>query len=630
MIGDKCDQCAPDTSGKMPQCEVCGECYYQWKVTLESLSRNISVEVPRAYNLSLTPQPGSGSINAYDKELKELEDKLKRVEMILKNQATTENDTMALEKELDSIDIELQDVRNQLENMEKEVSSSEMRTEDAKIEIQILLERLANLAQSGTQLKSDIEKILRSDIRGAFEEILKNQIRSRQAGARVNESQKILDMSKEQRNQTEQLLEGPPSFVDQYDENTGVFFDIFDKIRELQEQVKILNGFVCGSPASKCGGCGERNCSFCGGSGCNGSLDLAMKAVERAREAEVAQRMREAKANEALKEVRNTDVMVNMTKEAADKAVMRAMDAVAQAQNASDRMDELIQDILEFLSKEFGDTDIIRKVANGVKQMKLSVTPEEIEKLAEDIKLALGSLTGIDEILEETKERLSKANNLKERAEKARTKARSVSAVISNITDILSMVGQSQAAAEGANDAAQKDIETAETILKDLQAALDKLEEDVDTAQANVTDMAAMIPMVTEQFEKNQRQLAVTQQEAKDAHEESVTAEKEADELVDLFNQVKDSIEDEAETVRNASEQVLEMKEQALDLIENLQYKLERIIIVENETISYEDLIDEVTELQEETTLLLAKIDQRFGCYLQCSPDNPNNPCFED
>ena len=59
MIGDKCDQCAPDTSGKMPQCEVCGECYYQWKVTLESLSRNISVEVPRAYNLSLTPQPGT-------------------------------------------------------------------------------------------------------------------------------------------------------------------------------------------------------------------------------------------------------------------------------------------------------------------------------------------------------------------------------------------------------------------------------------------------------------------------------------------------------------------------------------------------------------------------------------------
>ena len=55
VIGDKCDMCDADTSGKMPQCEVCGGCYYQWKVTLKSLSRNVSVEVPRANNLSLTP-----------------------------------------------------------------------------------------------------------------------------------------------------------------------------------------------------------------------------------------------------------------------------------------------------------------------------------------------------------------------------------------------------------------------------------------------------------------------------------------------------------------------------------------------------------------------------------------------
>ena len=75
---------------------------------------------------------------------------------------------------------------------------------------------------------------------------------------------------------------------------------------------------------------------------------------------------------------------------------------------------------MDFLSKEFGDTEIIRKIANSVKELKLSVTPEEIAKLAEDIKLALKTLTGIDDILEETEERLNKANDLKERAEKAR------------------------------------------------------------------------------------------------------------------------------------------------------------------------------------------------------------------
>jgi len=78
------------------------------------------------------------------------------------------------------------------------------------------------------------------------------------------------------------------------------------------------------------------------------------------------------------------------------------------------------QDILDFLNQEFGDTDRIRKLVNSVKELKLSVTPEEIAKLAEDIKKALASLTGIDEILQETEERLNTANNLKERAEQAR------------------------------------------------------------------------------------------------------------------------------------------------------------------------------------------------------------------
>ena len=80
----------------------------------------------------------------------------------------------------------------------------------------------------------------------------------------------------------------------------------------------------------------------------------------------------------------------------------------------------IIQDILDFLSQMFGDTDKVQELGDSVKKLKLSVTPEEIAKLAEDIKKALGSLTGIDDILEDTEERLNTANDLKERAEKAR------------------------------------------------------------------------------------------------------------------------------------------------------------------------------------------------------------------
>ena len=49
------------------------------------------------------------------------------------------------------------------------------------------------------------------------------------------------------------------------------------------------------------------------------------------------------KAKEKLEEVRDAEIMVNMTLEAADQAMMRAMDADQRAKNASARMDQLIQ-----------------------------------------------------------------------------------------------------------------------------------------------------------------------------------------------------------------------------------------------------------------------------------------------
>jgi len=475
-----------------------------------------------------------------------------------------------------------------------------------------------------------MEKILRSDTRGAYDKILENQMRSREAETKVDISMSIIEMSEEQRNETENLIAGPPSFSDKHGENTASLFDISEKLRELLEQVNILNGIVCGTPMSQCGGCGVLNCSTCGGLGCNGSKDLAAEALEKAIEAERAQRMRESKAKEMLEEVEDAEAMVNMTREAADQAMMQAMDADQRAKNASARMDQLIQDILDFLSQVFGDTDKVQEIADSVKKLKLSVTPEEITKLAEDITKALNSLTGIDDILEETEQRLNKANDLKERAEKARAKAKAVTDVIVDIEIVLTKTTMTQKAAKDAIDAAEDDIKTAEDILNELLAALDSLEKAVDTAQGNVTDMQSMLPMVKEQYQKNQEQLAITEKNAMDAHNQSQIALREANDLLELFKQARDRIDEKVESVENASAKVQDLQSIGNALVRNLQRKLERILVVERETILFEDLIQQVKTLQDEMKVLLDKLEKRYACYLGCSPDTSNNPCFED
>lgn len=50
-----------------------------------------------------------------------------------------------------------------------------------------------------------------------------------------------------------------------------------------------------------------------------------------------------AKAKDMLEEVQNAEMMMNMTRDAADRAMMWAMDAVQRARNSSNRMDQLIQ-----------------------------------------------------------------------------------------------------------------------------------------------------------------------------------------------------------------------------------------------------------------------------------------------
>ena len=210
------------------------------------------------------------------------------MEEILRNQVTTENDTKAIEEQLKYVNTRLLDLREKVAKLDNETNSTEIRTKDANIEIERLRERLANLLRNGMQLKSDVDKLRRSDVRGAFEEIVKNQMRSREAQMKVNSSRETVDMIKEQRNKTELLLSGPPSLEEKHDRNNASFIDISEKIKELLKQVDILNGIICGTPSSKCGGCNVLNCSVCGGPGCNGTVALAAEALERAKEAEEA------------------------------------------------------------------------------------------------------------------------------------------------------------------------------------------------------------------------------------------------------------------------------------------------------------------------------------------------------
>jgi hypothetical protein len=68
----------------------------------------------------------------------------------------------------------------------------------------------------------------------------------------------------------------------------------------------------------------------------------------------------------------------------------------------------------------FNSNDLCLQIAEEVLAMTISLTPEEIIKLAQQINQTIQGLQNIDAILNATSDDLSKAQKLKERAENAK------------------------------------------------------------------------------------------------------------------------------------------------------------------------------------------------------------------
>lgn len=627
-IGDNCNRCDVDTQGRMPMCEPCGECYYQWKVALDYLSQNISVELVRALNLSV-----SGPVNtkAYEKELKALEERLKYVSEILDSQVTTENDTKPIEEQLEAIATRLKEIKNVTDRVDREVDSTILSRTAADIEIERLRQKLKKLIDRGEQLEKDVRSIRDMDARGAYESLKESQRRSRAAEKRVNASEMVLKQSREEMNKQKVLRRETRSgnFMYSHAMNRDNLDDIWRRIRELMRQSELVNGLVCGTPSGKCGGCGPTNCSFCGGPGCFDARNLSEVALRKAIEAEQAMRAREARANATLLEVRQLEGLVNMTRDAARDAVMKAMDAQMQAQNASERMKILIKDILAWLAQKYDDPNKIGDLANAVLNMTLSVTPEEIKELTNRIKDALSKLTGLDNIIESTRQERRDALELKRRAQKAKDDAIAVNEIVKNVTDALLKAKNAQDAARNASEISQRDIAMAQDILNNLFLPLDELEKKVRAANMTCGMVKGEVPALKAKYEINKEMVETIEEGEKKAFNDSQFAMSEALRLKKLYEEAKWKIDVKLRNISEAAKRVAMLKQNATILKDDLVKKLEIIHTIYQEEIKYDALKDDVVAAELEMAKLLNFITQKANCYSNCNPGR-GGKCKED
>jgi hypothetical protein len=178
-----------------------------------------------------------------------------------------------------------------------------------------------------------------------------------------------------------------------------------------------------------------------------------------AKEAEGILRNRQSESEEMMRGVRQAEVEAEAARVMAREALLAAELAQNRSEAAKAEVDELMNQIDEYLEQSGASPADIRSLATDVLSKGISLQPEQITDLARRINETISSLTNIDAILAETSGDLASAKALKDRADAAKAHAQGILTVAQQVLDSL-------AAAKAAQDKAEEAIQTADKVIE--------------------------------------------------------------------------------------------------------------------------------------------------------------------
>ena len=367
----------------------------------------------------------TGTTGAYTRQFTQIEENLKEVEKILQGQDINEVD-------LEQVQHMISEARENLLELQDILATHEKHIEDTKtgvIKTNIKLDELTAAAKrlkiEAEELKEEATKLQEGNVEGAYNITKDSKRRSQAAWQRVLDSGNILKESETKRRNTESLIDQARSKHNAtYLENEGALGAVQVEISKMELGLPRINELVCDgqSTMDKCDTlCGGAGCGRCGGVSCTegartkaeNALGMAVKA-----EGKLAERDREAK--DELRRI--TDARVKAEEALAEAKA--AFERIMAAKNASTETALEVKDLLEkidyFLAGSAATPAEIRTLAEACKGMEISLDPKQIEELALEINRTIAGLKDIDRILEETKDAVLRANDLKIRADLAK------------------------------------------------------------------------------------------------------------------------------------------------------------------------------------------------------------------
>ncbi|CAD5219384.1 unnamed protein product [Bursaphelenchus okinawaensis] len=492
--GPLCNQCARGYTGNWPHCQACGECFDNWDKILTGLRDELDQLVERANNIEDT-----GVSSEYDETFEKMEVQINGVKTQLEAVNISKEDVEGLRKKIDSLEADVSDARSRVLEKNEKVLKIASDVDIAEQQVTALKAKADDLTKMAEDLSKQADDIRGSDTKGAYDIVRESAEKVRQSHGSISEAIAKITSAESDRNKAADMMETHKNeFLQQYDENKAALDEIQKRIEEIEESLPTLNKQVCGGETAGCDEtCGgpSSECGKCGGSSCLGSVSKAKQAGEFAREAREKLLAKQKEAEELLQRIRDTVPETNAAERSTSEALRNVEQAVKLANHTKDALNKQLDEIKQFIDSERTGPEQLQNIVNEILSVSIPFTEEQIKEMSDKIKEKVSSTKNTDEILAETQDNKTLAENLQKQADSASQRA----AKIHNTTVAINKALED---ANAAYNEAQSVLDQTAESNDQISADLEKAEGDVVTLEEKAKEATTLISELQNKTDK--------------------------------------------------------------------------------------------------------------------------------
>lgn len=618
--GEKCDRCGRGYFGKFPNCESCGECFEQWDLIIRDLKNQTQALLDRVKMLLEI-----GTTGPYAQEFNEIERMLDRIKQILDNQKLDEDAILNLKKQIEELAKLLQSLERALNDLEKDAERTTNRTiavQDALRDYDRIAGRLNLLIDA---LRENATQLQEANVDQAYAIILDSKNRSDEAEKRIRDLKPLMLEQEQKRRLTENMLKNS-RYNSTSLQNEAILASLARQIYDLENSVPGINQLVCASTSTvnSCDQlCGGALCNKCGGLSCSegattkasNALDLAQQATEL-----LNQKYNQAKANlDALAEAKNKS----------EEALAAAKSVLENCEREKSRFDKIgnelngiVDGVDKFSLLDGARPAEVRTLGTECLALSISLKPEQILDLARKINETISNLTNIDKILRDTADDLNTAEQLHQRADRAKEAADNILETVEQVLNMLRLAAIEQAKAAAAIAAATADIEGAQADLTEITTETEMLTKLILDLTDAIKKLRDRLNELRKKYAQNELYISQAKAAAEDAAKLADQAAKGTDELADKVRLAEEKLRNKARLNGEMKDRAERLKNDALQTAGEIQLNMNQFRELDDLFHEYvgraKDYQSIVDDLHKQMNQYLRDINLKAQYYREC------------